>query len=261
MLRKKVGLALSGGGARGFSHIGVLKVLAEHDIPIDVIAGTSAGSFVGGALACGLSAKEIEDIGNSIEWRNVLRPSFSMKGAFANAPLGSFVRSKYPVASIEDLPIPYAAVAYDLEKRETVVMRKGDLATAICASCAVPGVFTPVSDGNGRSLVDGGVVAPMPTDIVREMGADIVIGVDLIACGATFSSAPRTGFGIMLRSGMTLLRAATNAQETKPDVAIEPEIAHLRPYLISRRQEFVRLGEEAARRSINSIKDLLKTTE
>jgi len=259
MTRKKVGLALSGGGARGFSHIGVLKVLAEHNIQIDLIAGTSAGSFVGGALASGLSPARIEEIGNGIGWLNVLRPSFSMKGAFSNAPIGRYIKENFPVAKIEELMIPYAAVAYDLLNRETVVVKEGDLATAIRASCAVPGVFTPVMDEHGRMLVDGGVVAPMPTDIVRAMGADIVIGVDLLACGASFHSKPRTTVGILFQSAMTLLRTASDAQATKPDITIEPEIAHLRPDQISKRIEFVRLGEDAARKNIDAIQQLVRS--
>ena len=257
MSGKKIGLVLSGGGARGFSHIGVVKVLEEHHIPIDLIAGTSAGSFVGGALACGLNADQILKMGNKIGWLNVLRPSFSPKGAFSNAPMGRFVETNFPTGKIEELKVPYAAVAYDLVKRETVVLREGSLAIAIRASCAVPGVFTPVMD-NGRILVDGGVVAPMPTDLIREMGADVVIGVDLLACGASFHSRPRTSVGILFQSAMTLLRTASDSQSTKPDVAIEPAIAHLRPDQISKRDEFIRLGEEAARNSIEAIKELIQ---
>lgn len=261
MSQKKIGLALSGGGARGFSHIGVLKVLAEHNIRIDLIAGTSAGSFVGAALASGLSPAQIEHIGNKIGWLNVLRPSLSLKGAFSNAPIGAFVKANFPVAKIEELSTPFAAVAYDLHRRESVVVKDGDLATAIRASCAVPGVFTPVIDVHGRMLVDGGVVAPMPTDVVREMGADIVIGVDLLACGASFHSRPRTTVGILFQSAMTLLRTASAAQDTKPDITIEPQIGHLRPDQISKRVEFVRLGEEAARRLVEHIKTVIEAAK
>jgi NTE family protein len=257
-MRKKVGLALSGGGARGFSHIGVVRVLVENDIPIDLIAGTSAGSFVGGALACGMSGDEILAVGNRIGWLNVLRPSFSSKGLFSNAPIGKFVRDNFPFSRIEELKVPYAAVAYDLLKREPVILRdSGDLPTAIRASCAVPGIFTPVVDEEKRMLVDGGVVAPMPTDLVRAMGADVVIGVDLLACGASFHSRPRTSVGILFQSTMTLLRTASDSQATRPDVAIEPKIAHLRPDQIAKRDEFVRLGEEAAANMLDRIRAII----
>src|SRR5262245_19789889 len=119
MARKKVGLVLSGGGARGFSHVGVVKVLAEHNIPIDLITGTSAGSFVGGALAAGLGSEEIVEMAHKIGWLDIVRPAFSFKGLLSNAPLGRFLEKNFPIRRFEDLKIPFAAVAYDLNKAET----------------------------------------------------------------------------------------------------------------------------------------------
>ncbi|MGH9818913.1 MAG: patatin-like phospholipase family protein [Pyrinomonadaceae bacterium] len=256
--RKKVGLVLSGGGARGFSHVGVVKVLAENNIPIDMIAGTSAGSFVGGALASGLSADEVVDIANKIGWLNMTRPSFSTKGFLSNAPMGRFIEANFSVRRFEDLKIPFAAVAYDIEKNEVVVHKDtGELAFAIRTSCAVPGVFMPLRDTSGRLLVDGGVVSPMPTDIARAMGAEIVIAVDLMACGATFRSTPRSGLGITFKAALALLRTAAAAQRPLADILIDPQIAHLRPDQIGKRPEFIRLGEEAANSQIDKIKDLL----
>ncbi len=145
MTRKKIGLALSGGAARGFAHLGVLKILAEHNIPIDFIAGTSAGSIVGGALACGVSVEEIIKIGRKVSWFNMTGFSFSPKGILSNASMGAFINQYFPFKRFEDLPIPFAAVACDLETGEEVVLRDaGDLALAIRASCAIPGVFVPI---------------------------------------------------------------------------------------------------------------------
>ena len=262
MNRKKVGLALSGGGARGFAHVGVVKVLAEHNIPIDLITGTSAGSFVGGALACGLSADKIVEMAYKIGWLDIVRPGFSFKGLFSNAPLGRFLEANFPIRRFEDLKIPFAAIAYDLNKAETVIYTdSGDLPFAIRSSCTVPGVFVPLNDGNGRQLVDGGIVSSMPTEIARSMGAEIVIAVDLISCGATFRAGRRSGFGIAIRSAMTLLRTATQNQRALADIVIDPQIAHLRPDQIKRRDEFIRLGEEAARNSIDAIKEIVRTTQ
>src|ERR1051325_3737674 len=114
MSRKKVGLVLSGGGARGFAHVGALKVLAEREIPIDYIAGTSIGSFVGGALASGMTAAEIEKMAEAVGWRHMTRPSFSPQALFSNAPMGRFIRRHFPVTRFEDLKIPFTAVACDL---------------------------------------------------------------------------------------------------------------------------------------------------
>lgn len=262
MNRRKIGLALSGGGARGYSHIGVLKVLAENNIPIDFIAGTSAGSFVGGALASGLSVDEIVDLGRRISWFNMTGLSYSPRALLSNSAMGNFIRQNFPVHKFEQLKIPYAAVACDLNSGEQVVFRdKGDLGFAIRASCAVPGVFTPLDDEVGRTLIDGGVIAPVPVNVVREMGADVVIAVDLLACGSNFRSSPRTALGMLFQSAMMLLRAASRSQHYHADVVIEPAIAHLRPDEIRKREEFITLGEEAATAALGSIRDLLSPDE
>jgi NTE family protein len=260
MARRKVGLALSGGGARGFSHIGVLKVLAENDIPIDFVAGTSAGSFVGGALASGLSADQIFKIGQKVSWFNMTGLSYSPRALLSNAAMGNFIKQHLPVNRFEDLAIPFAAIACDLNTGEEIVLKdKGDLAFAIRSSCAVPGVFTPLEDENGRTLIDGGVIAPVPVSVVREMGADVVIAVDLLACGATFRGSPRTALGMLFQSAMMLLRAASKNQHYHADIVIEPQIAHLRPDEIRKREEFLALGEKAAREKINEIKALINS--
>jgi len=260
MKQKKIGLALSGGGARGFAHVGVLKVFAEHNIRIDFIAGTSAGSFVGGALACGLTIDEIVRIAHKISWSNMTGFSYSPRGVLSNAAMGRFIRENFPTLRFEELKIPFAAVACELESGEEVILKDtGDLEIAIRSSCAVPGVFLPVSDGNGRMLVDGGVVAPIPTQIVREMGADIVIAVDLLASGANFRKAPRTILGMLFQSAMTMLRTVSKHQHYHADLVIVPRIGHLRPDEISKRDEFIRLGEEAARENIETILDLVNS--
>ena len=257
-MSKKIGLALSGGGARGFAHIGVLKVLAEHKIPIDMIAGTSAGSVVGGAFATGMSVDEIVKMASKIGWTNMTRPSLSPLGLLSNAPMGHFIEREFPVATFEELQIPFAAVACDFESGEDVVLKDtGDLPFAIRASCAMPGAFAPLIDKNNRMLVDGGVVSPMPTDAVRQMGADLIIAVDLMACGATFVSRPRTAFGMMFQSAMMLLRAASRNQHYQADIVIIPAIAHLRPDQINKRDEFISLGEAAALEKIDEIKSLI----
>ena len=126
------------------------------------------------------------------------------------------------------------------------------------ASCAMPGAFAPLIDKNNRMLVDGGVVSPMPTDAVRQMGADLIIAVDLMACGATFVSRPRTAFGMMFQSAMMLLRAASRNQHYQADIVIIPAIAHLRPDQINKRDEFISLGVGAALEKIDEIKSLIQ---
>jgi NTE family protein len=259
MTRKKVGIALSGGGARGFAHVGVLKALADNDIPIDLVSGVSAGSFVGGAIASGLTADEIIEIGRKISWFGVAGFSYSPRGILSNAPMGKFIEQHFPVTRFEDAKLPFAAVACDLATGDEVVMRdEGDLAFAIRASCAIPGVFVPLIDEEGRSLIDGGAATPMPTRAVRKLGAEIVIAVDVLTCGSSFWGKPVTLVGTFFQSAMLMIRAASKNQHYRADVVIEPQIAHIRPDEIGKRDELIALGEEAAIEKIDQIKSLLQ---
>lgn len=258
MPRKLIGLALSGGGARGFAHVGALRVLAEYNVPIDFIAGTSAGSIVGGALAAGMSVDELEKMAAAAGWRDIVRPSLPIGGLLSNAPMDSFLRRHFPVDRIEDTAIPYTAVAFDLGTNEPVWLGgSGDLITAIRSSCAVPGIFSPVQDAMGRMLIDGGVASPLPVETVRAMGADVVIAVDLISCGATFRTASRTGFGVLIQGALALLKVVSQLEQKAADVVIEPAIAHLRPDQIGKRDEFIDLGEAAAREKIDDVLSII----
>lgn len=258
MERKKIGLALSGGGARGFAHLGALKALVENDVPIDVVSGTSAGSVVGGALAAGMSVDEIIELGKQIGWFSVTSFSYSPRGLLSNRPMGDFISKYFPVRTFEELTLPFAAVAYDLAASEEVVLSgTGDLITAIRASCAVPGVFVPVIDKLGRTLVDGGVTSPMPTRAAKDLGADLLIAVDVLSCGSTFRYTPRTLVGTIVQSAMTVVRTASIQQHHIADVVIEPQIAHIRPDEIGKREELMALGEQAALAKIDQIRALI----
>ncbi len=257
MTRRRVGLALSGGAARGFAHLGVLKVLAEHRIPVDFVAGTSAGSFAGAAFAAGMSVEEIAALSREISWAKMSRLSGSPRSLLSNAPLGSIVEKRFPVRRIEETKIPFAAVACDLDSgKEYVFKGEGDLATAVRASCAIPGVYSPV-EHDGRLLVDGGIITAMPSETVRQMGADIVIAVDVLASGSSYFSRPRTLLGVMMQSALTLIKAASEAQHYHADVVIVPQVAHLRPDQIGRLDEFIELGERAALEKIADIQRLV----
>jgi len=258
-MTNKVGLALSGGGARGYAHIGALRALERHGIPIDFIAGTSAGSFAGAAYSTGLSVDEIIHFSGKLSWYSIAGFSYSARGILSNAGIETFIKQNFPVSRFEDLKIPFAAVCCDLETGDEVILKEiGDLAVAVRASCAVPGVFAPVATETGRHLIDGGVITPMPTRAVREMGADVVIAIDLMASGATFRGIPRTLVGTLFQSAMTLLRAASKSQHYHADIIIEPRIAHIRPDEIRKRDEMIELGEAAALEKIDEIRNLIE---
>ena len=258
MRRKTIGLALSGGGARGFAHVGVLKALVDNDVPIDFVAGTSAGSFVGGAFAAGMTPDQIMAAGNGFNWFRIAGLSYSPRGLLSNAKIRDFFSQHFPSGKFEDLKLPFAAVACDLGSGDEVILRGvGDLATAIRASCAIPGVFAPVEDADGRLLIDGGVVSPVPINAIKEFGPDIVIAVDLMACGASFSGRPRTLLGTLFQSAMLLLRSASRNQHYAADVVIEPQIAHIRPDQMGKREELFDLGKAAAEEKLQEIKSLI----
>ena len=156
------------------------------------------------------------------------------------------------------MKLPFAAVACDLGSGDEVILSgEGDIVTAIRASCAIPGVFAPVDDGDGRLLIDGGVVSPVPINAIRQFEPDIVIAVDLMACGATFWGRPRTLLGTLFQSAMLLLRSASRNQHYAADVVIQPEIAHIRPDQMSKREELFELGRSAAEKKIAEIKRLM----
>lgn len=177
----KLGLALGSGGARGLAHIGVIKILEENNISIDYIAGSSIGAIIGGFYAAGLSTKEIEEIALSTGWRRVFstlfEPSFK-KGLIGGEKLKTFIESYINGKNFENCKIPFVAVATDLKTGEVVVLNKGEMALSIRASISVPLIFKPV-EIEGRMLVDGGLSAPVPAEITKKIGADIVIAVNL----------------------------------------------------------------------------------
>jgi NTE family protein len=259
--RPTIGLALSGGAARGIAHVGVLVALAEHKIPIDYVAGTSAGSLVGGALASGMPLKEIEAIGRSLRWRDIGRMTMSRLGVQSNERLEAYLRERLPVTRFEDLSLPFAAVATDLSTGARVVFRdRGDLPFAIRASCAIPGWYVPVTAEDGRQLVDGGLVAIIPSFVSRSMGADIVLAVDVNAEGATFLGPSRSVISIVLQSMLVVQRTASQHQLEAADLVIKPRVGHIRWDELARADELIAAGYEAGIESIPAILALLEST-
>ena len=232
--------------------------LTENAIPIDAIAGTSAGALVGGAFAAGMTVSEIEALGRSLRWRDVGRMTISRFGLQSNARMEKYLRERFPVTRFEDLPIPFAAVATDLKSHEAVVMRdQGDVPFAIRASCTIPTIYVPVRDAQGRQLVDGGLVSLIPVESARALGADIVVAVDVNAEGATFLGPSRTTLGIILQSMLTLQRTVSRAQLLDADLVISPRVGHIRWDQLSRGEELFRAGYAAGNESIQAIKELI----
>jgi len=258
----RIGLALSGGAARGMAHVGVLRALIENNIPIDCIAGTSAGSMVGGAYAAGMPIGEIADFGRTLRWRDIGRVTMSRLGIQSNERLEQYLRARLPITRFEELLMPFAAIATELNTGATVVMRdEGDVPFAIRASCAIPGWYVPVADESGRQLVDGGLVAVVPSTMARSLGADIVIAVDVNSEGATFIGPTSSVIGVLLQSILLVQKTASHYQRQMADIVINPKVGHIRWDEMGRADELMAAGYEAGVKRIPDIRALIDSID
>ncbi|MEO8102680.1 MAG: patatin-like phospholipase family protein [Betaproteobacteria bacterium] len=212
-----VGIAFGGGSIHGIAHVGVLKAFIEKELPIHFIAGTSVGAIIGALVAARLPYVEIEQIARRIEWPGLSSLAWSGKGLMQNAKLRSMVDTALGDRRIEQLPIPFGVVATDVATGERVVIRKGSVGTAVEASSAIPVLFVPVKI-DGRDLIDGGLTEPVPVIAVREMGADIVIGIDVAFRPA---EEPVQGMaGVAFQTMHIMANALIKEQIGRADVAI-----------------------------------------
>jgi len=250
----KVGVALGGGGARGFAEIGVLRVLEQEKIPVDLVAGTSVGSLIGALyadtgrvldaefLAVGVTADDLFDYKALAVFSGGL-----VKGQNLEEFLGTHLRHK----TIESMNLPFAAVATDLMDGRTVSFRSGSVAQSVHASAAIPGVFVPVTIG-GRIYVDGGVTDPLPADVARQMGADVVIAVAIPP--APPASPPANPVQVAFHS-VAIMSAEIGACRAKEaDVVISPEVGSVAFDDFSQKKKLIEAGEAAARQALPAIR-------
>lgn len=252
MSRLRVGLALSGGVARGIVHVGVLNVLEKAGIPIDYVAGTSAGAIVGAAYCAGVPVDQILEKSGGVGWRQMAQLKWPGHGLVSFDRLERWIEELIGDVDIRDLAIPMAIVTTDLQTGETVVLRSGRLATAVRASSSVPGVIEPVII-NGRLLGDGGVSNNLPVDVVRQMGADYVIAVDLFARSAGSPSNPIT-HGILALE--TLIRKS-GGHSDQADCLIQPLVNGHNYFTFAKSNEYVAAGEAATTKMLAKIQQEL----
>ena len=253
--RPRVGLALGGGMARGCAHVGVLRELERNDIPIDLIAGTSVGSLIGGAYAAGLSPDQIEQMALTISWNDLGRVTISKLGFYNSERTEEYIRKHFPVTEFEETRVPFGAVATDLQTGKMVIFTEGSLPLAIRASCAMPIFYTPVTV-NGRMMVDGGLVGHIPASVARLMGADLVIAVDVNSQHLPIPP-PTHLFTVMSQALSVMGRSAVQYLYADADIVVRPQIEQVRPDDLSKAAEMIAAGEEAARRMIDKIKQSL----
>ncbi len=251
---KKIGLALSGGAVLGIAHLGAIKVLEEHRIPIDLIAGTSAGSLVGAFLAAGYSSDQLYEMVKSLSWDDIGKVTIPKMGLLNSKELEKFIDDELGRIDITSLPKPYAAVGVDLSTGQQVIFRNGPVSEAVRASCAIPGVFTPLIKDKSV-IVDGGVLNFLPTNVVKEMGADYVISIKLMP-SITKNKPPQNIIQVLVNS---FVLALSQIAEHSPqgDITITPDLTGLNPHDFKQAEKLYRQGQIAALQKIDQIRQEL----
>ncbi|WP_017186901.1 patatin-like phospholipase family protein [Alkalibacillus haloalkaliphilus] len=255
MSRPKIGLALGSGGARGFSHLGVIKVFEEHNIPIDYIAGSSMGALVGSFYGAGQKVSDLYNLALSFRRKYFMDITVPKMGLIQGERIKSYIRMFTYNKKLEQFNIPVAVVATDVHNGERVIFREGDAATAVRASISIPGVFVPERVG-GRLLIDGGVTDRVPISVVREMGADIIIAVD---CSKFEENTDiHSIYDIIMQSIDIMQDDMTSHLVMDADFVLRPEVYQFSSRNYSNVGEIIAKGEQEAEKHIKSIKRAMK---
>lgn len=262
----KVGLALSGGAARGLAHVGVISVLHREDIPIDMIAGTSSGAIIGAVYAHDRDTKKMKNYALDPGWKKrapMIDPSFPKTGFIKGKKIEKLLES-FLGGDIEfkDLQIPFACVATDIQTGEEIVINSGSVTAALRATISLPGVFTLVKR-QGRYLVDGGLTTPVPVEVVRQMGANFIIAVNVnpdVSGRIVKTDKPQKKqkspniFQVLIQSVYITTYSLVRSSLENADVVIEPDTADISAGEFRRTPELITLGELAAVKAIPEIK-------
>jgi NTE family protein len=247
----RVALALGGGAARGFAHIGVIEVLEENGIHPDIVTGTSAGSFVAAMYAAGRSGKELETIALNLDESRLTDWAFPGRGMIRGTALADYIREQVGNRSFDQLKVPLGIVATDLDSGKPILFRRGDVGTAVRASSAVPAVFTPVRIGT-HEYVDGGLTSPVPVRSAREMGADVIIAVDI----SQLPDGGATGDALhMLLQTFSIMSRSINELELKEaEIVLHPKLTGVAGTDFTLRKKNIEAGREAALAALPAIR-------
>ncbi len=246
-----IGLALGGGAARGFAHIGVIQVLEEAGIRPDLVIGTSAGSLVAALYASGKSGAELATLAQSMDEGAITDWSFPGRGLIRGDALARYVREHTGGRRIEQMRMPLGIVATDLDNGQGIVFRVGDTGVAVRASSAVPAVFQPVRIGS-REYVDGGLVAPVPVRFARQMGAQLVIAVDISEApdGAATGDLMR----MLLQTFSIMGRSINQFELAQADIVLRPKLAGVSGADFSARSRSIKAGRDAAQAALGEMR-------
>ncbi len=253
--RRKIGLALGGGSVRSFAHIGVLQILESEKIPIDFISGTSSGSLIAAIYADKQDMRKFNLVSFKVNWRQFTALKLTRHGFISSLSIENFVKKIVPHDRFQDLAIPLAVTATDLVTSEGVILTDGSLSLAVRMSCSFPGVYIPVESALGM-MADGGLVNNVPVEPLRALGADIVIGVDVIPTGV-LSNRPHNIFSIADRAIDVMLKHQTRAKASLIDVLIEPVQECISSFDMKRKKDLISMGREATIRALPRIRELM----
>jgi NTE family protein len=250
----KVAVVLGAGTSRGFAHIGVLKVLEAQKVPIHLIVGTSAGSFVGSIYACGYDAFQVQKMALTLQKDDVVDLTIPDNGFIRGEKLENFVNRTVRQATLEKLKIPFRAVATNVQTGEETVFATGNTGKAVRASCSIPGIFQPVRIGE-KTYVDGGLVSPVAVDAARQAGADVVIAADISAGVA--GTLPQGILDTILQAIDIMYARIATAQLKNADVVIRPRVSQIGSSDFDKRHEAILEGEKAAADALPQIQKIL----
>ena len=247
----RIGLALGGGAARGFAHIGVIQVLEEAGIRPDLVVGTSAGSLVAALYAAGRTGAELARVALAMDESAITDWSFPGRGMIRGDALARYVRDQTGGRTIEQLPLPLGIVATDLDSGSAVLFQRGDVGMAVRASSAVPAVFQPVAIG-GREYVDGGLVSPVPVRFARQMGAELVIAVDISS--PPDGNATGDPFKMLLQTFAIMGKSINTLELKDADLVLRPRLLGVSSADFTARKRAIDSGREAATAALAALR-------
>lgn len=250
----KVALVLGAGASKGFAHVGVLKVLESHRIPIHMVVGTSVGAFVGSLYAYGYSPYDLQAMALAISKDDVVDYIIPDNGFIKGDKVESFINNKVRYTTIEKFKLPFYAVATNIQNGQETVFGRGNAGRAVRASCSIPGIFNPVMIGE-KEHADGGVVSPVAVDVARRYGADIVLAVDISSGIST--AAPAGTIETIMQAIDIMNNKMAVIQLKNADVVIKPRVANIGSVDFTRRHEAIMEGEKAAAEAMPAINEII----